>query len=238
MQDPIAVPEAARLLKLSPSRVRLMASKGQLPAAKIGDRWIIERQAVEHRRRQKPPRGRRFTPRNAWAILLLASGEEAPALDPVDRARLKRALKLEGLNGLEPRLGTRAEISTYKAHPGEVPYLLEDEALLLSGISAAESVKAGLVPGREADGYIAQSQLQAFVAEHALLPADAAGNVRLRVVPVDVWVDLGLGSREVAPPAAVALDLAEERDPRSRAAGRIALRNVQRAGRGGLEAQR
>src|SRR4051794_31297057 len=121
MQDPIAVPEAARLLKLSPSRVRLMAANGQLPAAKIGDRWVIERRAVEQRRQQNPPRGRRFTPRNAWAILLLASGEEVLALDPVDRTRLKKALALEGLRGLEPRLGSRAEICAYKAHPGEIP---------------------------------------------------------------------------------------------------------------------
>ncbi|HET9593310.1 MAG TPA: helix-turn-helix domain-containing protein [Solirubrobacterales bacterium] len=238
MQDPIAVPEAARLLKLSPSRVRLMASKGQLPAIKIGDRWVIERQAVEGRRQQNPPRGRRFTPRNAWAMLLLASGEEVPALDPVDQTRLKKALALQGLKRLGPRLGTRAEVSAYNAHPGEIPYVLEDEALLPSGISAAGSVEAGLLPGREADGYISQSQLQAFGAEHALSPADAAGNVRLRIVPGDVWVDLALGSREVAPPAAVALDLAEERDPRSRAAGRTALRDLQQTGRAALKARR
>jgi hypothetical protein len=215
-----------------------MAANGQLPAAKIGDRWVIERRAVEQRRQQNPPRGRRFTPRNAWAILLLASGEEVLAFDPVDRTRLKKALALEGLRGLEPRLGSRAEICAYKAHPGEIPYVLEDEALVPSGISAAGSVEAGLLPGREADGYIAHSQLLAFVAEHALSPADVAGNVRLRVVPVDVWASLELGSRTVSPPAAVALDLAEERDPRSRAAGRAALRDIDRASRAAMKARR
>jgi excisionase family DNA binding protein len=237
MQDPIAVPEAARLLKLSPSRVRLMASKGQLPAAKIGDRWMIERRAVEQRRQQKPQRGRRFTPRNAWAILLLASGEEVPALDPVNRSRLRKALALEGLKGLEPRLSDRAEVFNYNAHPGEIPYVLQDEALLPSGISAAGSVDAGLLPGREADGYIAQSQLQRFVSEHALSPADVGGNVGLRVVPVDLWMNLKLGSRAVAPPAAVALDLAGDPDPRSRAAGRNALRDLDRDGRAALKAR-
>jgi excisionase family DNA binding protein len=237
MQNPIAVPEAARLLKLSPSRVRLMASKGQLPAAKIGDRWVIEREAVEQRRLQKPPRGRRFTPRNAWAILLLASGEEVPALDSVNRSRLRKALALEGLKGLEPRLRPRAEIFNYQAHPGEIAYVLEDEALLPSGISAAGSINAGILPGREADGYIAQSQLQSFVAEHALLPADVGGNVQLRVVPVDLWVSFELSGRAVAPPAAVALDLAEDPDPRSRAAGRNALRDVDRTSRAALKAR-
>src|SRR4051812_47601168 len=110
MVNPVSVPEAARLLKLSPARVRLMASRGQLPAEKIADRWLIERRAVELRGRQKPPRGRRFTPRNAWAILLLASGEEALAIDPVDRSRLRKAIALESLKGLAPRLRPRAEI--------------------------------------------------------------------------------------------------------------------------------
>jgi len=226
--DLVSVPEAARLLKLSPARVRVMASKGQLPAAKVADRWVVERRVVELRRQQNPPRGRRFTPRNSWAILLLASGCEVPALDPVDRSRLRKAIRLEGLRGLAPRLGARAEIALYKAHPGEIPYMLEDQALLRSGVSAAGSVDAGLLPGREADGYIAAARLQKFVTEHALSPADVDGNVRLRVVSPDVWVGLELGGL-FAPPAAVALDLAEEADPRSQAAGRNALREIDRA---------
>lgn len=231
MVDPVSVSEAARLLKLSPARVRLMASKGQLSAEKIADRWLIERRAVEQRRQQKHPRGRPFTPRNSWAILLFASGDEALALDPVDRSRLRRALALEGLRRLAPRLRARAEIFDYKAHPGEIAYVLEDEALLPSGISAADSVDAGLLPGQEADGYIAQSRLQNFVTRHALSPVALDGNVRLRVVSADLWASLELGGRVVAPPAAVALDLAEENDPRSRAAGRNALHEIDRANR-------
>lgn len=231
MLDPLSVPEAARLLKLSPARVRLMASRGQLSAEKIADRWLIERRAVELRQQARPPRGRRFTPQNAWAILLLASGEEAPALDPGPRSRLKKALALEGLHALAPRLRARAEVASYRAHPGEIPYVLEDEALLPSGISAAGSVDAGLLSGREADGYIAQSRLRKFLRKHALSAADVNGNVRLRVVPDDPWESLELGGRAVAPPAAVALDLAEEDDPRLQAAGRAALRELDRGHR-------
>src|SRR3954447_5011450 len=231
MMNPVSVSDAAQLLNLSPARVRLMASNGQFPAMKIADRWVVERDAVEQRRRQKAPPGRRFTPRNAWAMLLLASGEEVQALDPADRSRLRKAAALEGLKDLSARLQARAEISVYRAHPGEVPYVLKDEALLPSGISAAESIDAGLLPGREADGYISQSRLRRFVSEHALSPADFEGNVRLRVVPVDVWRSLKLDSRDLAPPAAVALDLSEDHDPRSRAAGKKILREIDRANR-------
>lgn len=224
MMDPISIPEAARTLKLTPGRVRAMAAGGQLPALKIGDRWLIERSVVEQRQRARAIRGRRFTPQNAWALLLMASGEEAPMLDPSVRSRLKRALALEGLGALAPRLQGRSQVSIYRAHPGEISYLLEDEALVPSGISAAGPMKVGLLASREADSYIPQSQLQRFIDEHALIPGGVDGNVRLRVVPDDVWQNLD--GRSIAPPAAVALDLADELDPRTEAAGEKLVRQV------------
>jgi excisionase family DNA binding protein len=226
MIDPISISEAAESLKLSSARVRALVSRGQLPATKIGHRWLVERSAVEQRRWEEAPRGRRFTPQNAWALLLLASEEDAPKLDPSVRSRLKRALALEGLAALAPRLRDRSQISTYKAHPGEIPYILEDKALVPSGISAAGPMEIGLLASREADGYIAQSQLQRFIGEHALSPAGIDGKVQLRVVPDDVWQNLA--GRSIAPPAAVALDLADEPDPRSEAAGKKLVRQIDR----------
>lgn len=236
MQDLISIPEAAVRLNLSAARVRVMAAQGQLPAAKIADRWVVERSVVEQRRKQNVPRGRRFTPQNAWAILMLAAGEDAPQLDPSVRSRFKRALALEGLQALAPRLGNRAEIFMYKAHAGEIPYVLEDEALLPSGISAAGPLEFGLLSGREADGYVARSKLRGFIAQHALSLAGIDCNVRLRVVSDDVWSILK--GRPFAPRAAVALDLADELDPRSRAAGRDALREIDRANRVALKTRR
>jgi excisionase family DNA binding protein len=226
MVDPISIPEAAVSLNLSPARVRALVSQGQLPATKIGSRWLVERSAIEQRRRERAPRGRRFTPQNAWALLRLASEEDASKLDPSVRSRLRRALALEGLATLAPRLRERSQISIYKAHPGEIHYALEDKALVPSGISAAGSMGIGLLAGREADGYIAQSQLQQFIVEHALSPAGIDGKVQLRVVPDDVWQNLA--GRSIAPEAAVALDLADEPDPRSEAAGKKLIRQIDR----------
>jgi len=231
MADLVSISEAADLLSLSPARVRLMAAKGQLPAVKIGNRWAVERSTVERRRREKVVRGRRFSPRNAWAVLKLASGEEPPPLDPSARSRLKKALALEGLEGLEPRLKDRALVTTYNAHPGEIPYLLEDNALMRSGISAAAPWNLGLLSGREADGYVAQSQLRSLIGQHALSPTGVDGNVRLRVIPDDLWSALSVDARPIAPRAAVALDLAEEVDARSHKAGRELLREIDRVNR-------
>ena len=166
-----------------------MASQGQLPAAKIADRWVIERSVVEQRHSERLLCGRRFTPRNARAMLLLASGEDAPHLDPTVAPGLGKPWRWRAWGLCAPTSG-RAGISTYKAHPGEISYVLEDKALLRSGKRESGTLTLGLLSGREADGYIAQSQLRRFVSKHALAPADAGGNVQLRVVPADVWPNL------------------------------------------------
>lgn len=227
----MSIVDAAELMELSPARVRLLASSGELPAEKIGGRWLVERGALERRRRRGSAGGRRFIPSNAWAVLGLASGEEVAGLDPAARWRLRRALSLEGLRALAPRLEHRAKVARYSAHTGEISHLLADHRLVASGVSAAGELDLDLVAGREADGYVSASARAKIVEEHALSPA-AIGeeNVVLRVVPDDVW-ELFLADRSHAPAAAVALDLLDESDPRSRAAGEALLAKLDRKAR-------
>lgn len=228
MAEWISVPEAAGELGLSPARVRLLATTGDLPAEKIGGRWLVDRRGVERRRRRGAVGGRRFAPRNAWGILGLASGEQLAGFDPVVRSRLRRALMLEGLEALAPRLEHRAAVHRFSAHPGEIPHILGEPGFVAAGISAAGAVGLDLVSGREADGYIRASSLDAFVAEHALSPAGSeGGNVTLRVVADDIW-EIFLDDLSHAPEAAVALDLSEDADPRSSAAGKDLLGRLDR----------
>lgn len=226
MIDPVAIPEAANILGLSSARARALAARGQLPAAKVGGRWLVERAAVEARRRRNSPDGRPFAPHNAWALLLLASGADVAAIDSSVRSRLRRALSLEGLERLGPRLARRAEVRFFNAHPGEIPYLLEDPELVRSGVSAAGAHGLDLVSGQEADGYLHAGALEKFAATHALSPAGPEGNVRLRLVSSEAW--RFLAGAPLAPLAAVALDLAEDTDPRSARAGRAALHDLDR----------
>lgn len=222
--DPVAIPDAARILGLSPARVRAMAVNGRLPGVKIGDRWLIERSAVERRLSQGASSGRPYAPHNAWALLLLASGEVVDGLDPSVRSRLRRAMELEGLQKLAPRLSRRAEVKRFSAHPGEVSYVLEDPVLVRSGISASGAHGFDLVSGGEVDGYLPESKLKQFAQSHALSPSGPEGNVCLRLVPAKAWHLLQ--GAPMAPIAAVAIDLAEDLDPRSNKAGRDALRDL------------
>jgi len=220
MVDPISISAAARDLGLSPARVRALAAGGGLAAAKLGDRWFVERAAVERRRRAKPAAGRPFSPRNAWALLSLASGEDVVEVDSSVRSRLRRALAIDGLERLAPRLMRRAEALSFNAHPGEIAHVLKDPGFVRSGISAPGEL--GLVSGREADGYLLEGESGDFIARHALEPAGIEGNLRLRLAPEEAAHFLK--GRGVAPTAAIALDLAEEPDPRSARAGLEALR--------------
>jgi excisionase family DNA binding protein len=222
MQDPVSIPEAASVLGLSAGRVHAMVTQGGLPAVKVGGRWLIERGEVERRQRQIPLRGRPFAAHNAWALLRLASGENPEGLDPVSRSRLRRALALEGLEKLESRLSRRAETKFFDAHPGEIQYVIADPRFVPTGISAAAIYGLDLVSGSEADGYVRAGALKGFEGDHALRPGVERWNVRLRVVPDGAW-RLVPGKRSAAPLAAVAIDLAEDADPRSAAAGRAAL---------------
>ncbi len=204
-----------------------MALRGQLGASKFGDRWALDRSAVEARRREGGHAGRPFEPHNAWALLLLASNQDVLALDASVRSRLRRALRVEGLKKLAPRLVRRAESQRFDVYPGEFSYLLEDPAFLRTGISAAGAYGLDLLSGHEADGYVVAGSLERLTKKHALSVADAGlGNVRVRVVPEKAWSHL-VGAK-LAPIAAVAIDLREDPDPRTASAGRRALGDLNR----------
>src|ERR1700748_384965 len=126
IDPPVSVPDAAVALGLSSARLRLLAANGGLPAQKIGGRWLIERVGVEKRRSRGSAGGRPFAPRNAWAVLNLASGEEVDQIDSVTRSRLLRLLSFEGLSSLAPRLERRAQVHRFSGHPGEIPHVLAD----------------------------------------------------------------------------------------------------------------
>lgn len=224
MIDPVSIPEAASALELSAGRVHAMVVNGQLPAARVGGRWLIERREVDRRRRQRPLKGRPFATHNAWILLRLASGEDPKGIDPSVRSRMRRALSLEGLEELGPRLARRSESRYFGAHRGEIDYIVKDARFVASGISAAGAHGLDLVSGSEADGYIRASAVKGFAADHALQPATGGANLHLRMVPDRAW--RFLEDARVAPIAAVALDLAEDPDPRSAEIGLEALADL------------
>jgi hypothetical protein len=227
MADVLDVPSAAHELGVNASRVRALISAGILDAEKVGGRWFVDPLSIGRRRRQPLSAGRPLVARNAWALLLAASGEELPdGLDPMASWRVRHGLAVYGLSGLRPRLERRASFARFRALPGQLRALYERDDVVLSGSSGAGTHKLGLVAPNTVDAYVPEGRVPDLVREHALeVTSPARANVILREVPGDAWF---LEGRRVAPLAAVALDLASYPDPRSSRVGAEVLERLDR----------
>jgi len=226
MSDIIGVLEAADALAIHPSRVRSLIAAGSLEAEKIGGRWLLRRESVETRRRGPVSSGRPLAPRNAWVLLLEASGDDTlNRVDPVAHWRMRQSLANSGLLAMRGRLGGRARAHSLWGLRGELGPLRSDQGVVLTGSSAAGELKLGLAAPDTIDAYVVSSRLDGLKDEYGLqdMPAEQA-NVILRAVPDDAWM---LEDRRVAPAAAVALDLASYPDSRSNRVGMQMLRRLE-----------
>lgn len=218
MSDLMGITEASRELDLHPSRVRALIAQGALSADKVGGRWLVNRDSVVARRRAPVRSGRPIAARNAWMLLLDASGETIPGdTDPVARWRMRQMLRTDGLVVARWLLERRGRAHVLWGLPGELHALLAGDALVLTGSSAAGALGLELAAPDTIDAYVPATRLAALVREHGLEEASAPqANVVLRAVPDDAWM---LDDRRVAPRAAVALDLASYLDSRSARVG-------------------
>jgi excisionase family DNA binding protein len=227
MLDLLSVSGAADELGVHPSRVRALIASGALTAEKIGGVWLVDRAGIAGRNRQSISAGRPLTAGNAWALLLVASGEKLPAkLGASARWRIRRALETYGLHGLRPRLARRAEPSSYWALGGELRAMRDRSDLVLSGPSAATEYDLGLVGPDAIDAYVPASLFASLQREHALEQISGPeSNVLLRVVPDDAWL---LDGRRYAPLPAVAVDLYSYAEPRAARVGADLIARIDR----------
>ncbi len=216
----------------NPSYIRALLASGGLEGEKVGGRWLIEPLTLERRMHLAGKRGRQYTPSNAWAALCLASGLDAEWVDPSARSRIRRALREKGLRALQTKLVSRAHPRRFFVHPGEIKRLAERSDLQRAGPSASRDYRLGLVVGLELDAYVDERRVKEIAAKHALEPmAGIRGNVVLRAVPSGAWGHIR--NFEVAPRAAVALDLDEDADPRTARLGHRLLKEIDQQLRGG-----
>ena len=213
----LTVLEAAARLGVSADAVRKRIATGRLPAQRRGRQWWIDARTVDRVARQRPGMGRPLSPEMSWAILLLASGEDAAAARAVHgaryRSRIREWLGSHSLVEHASSLRGRADAEEFDAHPSELTRILDRADTLRTGISAAADV--GLVGGDAAvEIYAAAGGRDALVDDHVLEPGP--GSVRVRWVRDDIWPLLDGDRDGRAPRAAVLLDLLEHDDPRAR----------------------
>lgn len=212
----LSVAQAAEELGLHESRVRALASRGDLRARKIGSRWLVDVASVRARRQAGASVGRPFSPRVAWAYLLLLSGESVPWLDAATRSRLGARLRREPVARVMPRLRRRAEVRHYRAASSALSLIESAADFVRSGVSAAGDYGAALSTRDQLDGYLGGSRIRKIAYQAALEAVDPReANVILRVPG---W-PVALHGRALAPAGAVAADLLESADQRTARAG-------------------
>jgi excisionase family DNA binding protein len=222
--DLVSPPDAAAELGVSVRRVYDLISSGRLPAQRFGHRLLVERGGIEAWAKARSSGGQPFSPARAWGLLLLADGKPAPWLDPVSRSKLRAILRQRSLRELRPRLERRGERNALRAHPSDLQRLASEPGIMRSGASAAHEVGIDLIASDYLEAYVPASRFDRLVKRYRLR-ASREPNVILRRLPD---VAFAWGAREVAPAAAVAVDLAEDPDPRSQDAADRALRRYDR----------
>jgi len=222
----VDVNEAARLLALRPRSVLRLIRVGELPARKEFGRWRILRGDVEVRRELGSRGGRRYSPAQAWGLIVIASGGQAPWLDRVSRWRIERRLDARALAELRSALPERGRGHRYAAHPDSIARLRSMAGVMLSGLPGAAVSGAGVIASdQHYEAYLPASKLAEVVGKHHLRE-DLGGSIILRPVAAEA---LPQPWPAVAPKFAVALDLLEGHEPRARQVGRDLLAELEDA---------
>ena len=221
--EPISVDQAAEALGVSPRRVRALIGSKRVPAVRIGRRnWALDQRVLRSQGFRRG--GRPVNAENAWALLALLSGAEAPWVDVFSRSRLKRralnsAWVEKGLQFSE----ARSAIHRWRVLPADLPKL-QEYGLVRSGPSAQVAGLDIVAMPNELDGYVSAKSLAQMDKRFRPAKASENPNVVLRV-PSQPWI---LGQGPIAPPAVVAADLIGHANGRVARAGRQLLKKIGR----------
>jgi excisionase family DNA binding protein len=217
LSDWISSAEAAHRLGLTSGRVRELIGSGALRARRVGNRFLVNRDDVDARTSDGAPVGRPFSARRAWALILLASGLVPPGLDPVTLSKLRRVLREKNLWSIRPRFVSRAERHELRAHTSDLARLEAEPSVVRTGARHAAAAGFSLIASDAPVELYLDPPTAARLQARYRLRSSARPNVVFHVVPSEVrsWLN-----GPVAPRPAVALDLADDRDPRSQQVAR------------------
>ena len=220
LSDWMSVTEAAAALGLTRQRVGKLVDEGALRSQRLGTQTLVRRDDVDARLELRPAGGRHYSPRRAWALILLVDGIVPPGLDAPTLSRLRSAARRQSLWAVRARLASRAERRNFRAHSSDLARLAVEDGVVHTGPRFAAEAGLGLVASdAPAELYVDAATARRLERRYRLRASDDP-NVVLRVVPDEVrsWL-----TEPVAPRTAVALDLADDRDPRSQLVAREVL---------------
>lgn len=216
--------EAAERLDVNQSRVRALIAAGTLIARRVGTQWLIDADSVDRQAELTGAlaTGRAMAQRVAWAAGDIADGGPAYWLTAAERYRLRRRLKEAGRPEVVRKwLASRTDrIAHYRIGERAVDELLHTARVAATGVSAAIAYGLGLGAGGDADAYVTSDTADQLVNDFFLIRS-AAGNLTLRIVD-DAWhlrCSRLVAGQQVTPRLVTGVDLADDRDPRTKQTG-------------------
>ncbi|MBD9232836.1 MAG: hypothetical protein EGW04_05425 [Rothia mucilaginosa] len=159
----------------------------------MGSRWVVDALPAAHRSNAGRP-----ISFDAFNALARYCDGQSSVLSAEERRRAKErasAIQVQGPASVERYRARRGlKVHHLQAPPAEIPAILEDPALSLTGISSDISQ----VYGSMVDAYVSSQNLENIIFLYNLLPASAdSANVILRecdepphILPLHVAVDL------------------------------------------------
>jgi chromosome segregation and condensation protein ScpB len=240
----LSVREAAELLGRDRTRVYALVRSGDLvavPGPGDDDQSLrLDRSSVERWAVAGGSRGGPLTPRNAWALIGLVSGDSLFAerclgflerRDELSRARAR--LANDGLLVLAPRLRRRATLTVLHLPPVLFAELEHDASLVRTGLSAAapygwdELAQAQGGQPWALDAYLGPDALQVLVDAVAAAADHADEADRVPVLLRAVEGDWPFPNHyQLAPQPLAALDLLDYPDSAARHIGQAVVRSL------------
>lgn len=232
MRDVVTTREAAQQLGVHPSRVRALIAAGTLTATRAGDQWLVDVNSLDRHADllAAGASGRAFAPRIAWAAAALCDGL-TDRLSPAERYRLRSRLIHAGDTGgdmaamVSRWLSRRSRaVHRYRASERDVADVLGAGGVMATGISTADIYGFGLSSGSAADAYVDEAARRRLEEQFMLIDSER-GNLTLRVLDAK----MAAPRTPVAPRLIAGVDLVEDTDARTRAAGAKLIDDALRA---------
>lgn len=216
----ISPTEAAGRLGITPRRVYALIRDDRLRAQRIGGRLLIDRRDVDARLGGAPAVGRPFSARRAWAMILLAAGDDPRGIDASTRSKLRKLLRDRDLWSMRSKFVDRAERRPLRAHSSDIAKLEAEPGVVRTGARCAAEAGLGLIASdAPLELYADRATAERLTQRYRLAPSPRP-NVVLRILPDEVraWLHGPL-----APRLAIALDLADDQDSRAQDVARESL---------------
>ena len=215
----ISSQEAASRLGVGQRRVRRLVESGDLRGHQLAGVWHVNAGDVAQRKTFSPKQGRPWSQRVAWGGLWLLSGLTPDWLGGTELWRLRKRFSELDPDALTLAVRRRARVEYCRILPTYLDAVINERGAVRGGLSAAATAGADIIGVDLAELYCDAETRGKLFDRFAITASTDRPNLIVRTVESPELTRQLLAGRSEMPTAAVAVDLIESADSRTRHAG-------------------